>query len=110
MDGLFTVRELDKIVIVDIHEQLIKEEQYGLLKDFLLRMMEKGKHVAVNLTTMPRINSGIINIFIVASKRIHDFSKELYLVSPSENAEALFYVNNLDRILNIVKDEKELPV
>lgn len=96
-------------MILDIHEQLIKEEQYEILRDQLRTLIITGKNVAVNLRNVPRINSGIIHIFITASKAIHDYGKDLFLVAPSENAEALFYVNNLDRILTIIKSEKELP-
>ena len=110
IQNMYSLRELDKIVIVDIHEKLIKTEQFDLLNEMIMHVLEMGKNVAINLQEVAYINSGVIHIFISAVKKVHDNAKELYLVAPSESIKAMFYVTNLDRILNIIEEEKDLPV
>jgi len=108
MQEYLTIRELDKIVIVDIQEKLIEDDKYDLLLDTLAEVTERKKNVGINLKAIQHLNSRTIHVLLVAIKKIHHYSKELYIISPSETVEALFYMNNLDRILFIVANEKEL--
>ena len=108
MQEYLTIREFDKIVILDVQEKLIKDEQYNLLLDNLAEVTERKKNVGVNLKAIKHLNSRTIHVLLVAIKKIHHYSKELYIIGPSEKVEALLHVNNLDRILFIVDNEKEL--
>jgi hypothetical protein len=103
-----TIREFDKIVIIDVSEKLIENGQYDLLVDNLADVAEKNKNVGVNLKAVRHLNSRTIYALSVAVRIIHQHSNHLYVIGASENVEALFYVNNLDRLFFIVPDEKDL--
>jgi anti-anti-sigma factor len=102
------VREYDKIIMVDVGEEVMKEEKYSLFNDRLHALLDKNKDVGVNLKALTYINSRMISILLLAAKEIHGHSKELYLIGASEKVEALLYVNGLDRIVYIVASEEGL--
>jgi anti-anti-sigma factor len=101
-------REYEKAVIVDVGEQVIKEEKYALFNDILLAVLDKDKDVGINLKALSYINSRMISILLLAAKEIHRRSRELYLIGASDKVEALLYVNGLDRIVFIVENEDNL--
>jgi anti-anti-sigma factor len=108
MKKYLNVREFDKIIIVDIKENLIEDDQDDLLLATLAEVAERKKNVGVNLKTIRYLDSRIINVLQIALKKIHHHSKELYMVEPTESVKRLFYANNLDCVFSIVSNEKDL--
>jgi len=108
MNEAVKIREFEKIIIVDVGDQVVKEEKYDFFGQTLFGIIAKKKNVGVNLKDLSYINSRVIGIFLQAAKEIHQHSRDLYLISASEKVEALLYVNGLDRIVYIVDKEEGL--
>jgi anti-anti-sigma factor len=108
MQDIIKSREFEKIVIIDLPEKVVKGGQDIKLKAKLLEVIAKNKDVGVNMKATSFIDSGIVTALLSAEKAIQATGKKLYLISPSEQAQELFAVTSVNKIIAITDDEQNL--
>lgn len=67
-----------------------------------------SNHLVLNLSNAAFIDSSIIRLFLNIQKRLHESSKELYLLCPSKNVREILDTTNLSQSMRIIDDLSEL--
>ncbi len=98
-------REKSNFQIFDIDGNIAFEETQDL-EDFVYRNISTSfKNIAINLLSVPYLNSSALGSFVRILQTLKSQSMELFIMNINEDIENLFKITGVTKYFKFVKEE-----
>jgi anti-sigma B factor antagonist len=111
MDALFTIQQVDKASIIQIHAPALMEpKEIQTISDALDELIEKQnkRKIVLNFEKVEYLSSRAINIVLVLKKKLADLpGSQLVVCGVGPRLAELIRITRFDKILNIKPTQDE---